>query len=375
MPQIVNETPRDKGVYGKISNILAVLAQLVKWFSKLFESIYNINKILGIVFKFLPIIYTIFSIVLIIYGVAIIILYFFSNFNIIPEKYKNIVDKDTSQLLYSSLYLIQSFLMLSVIVYITYTNDSVTDTSSFPIITNIINSNTTGIIIIQTFLVSIIVIFCLLMSVISTSLTRGYYTLKSQDTNQKHKIPWWAKLIDMIMFGYLIIASFFLIIFFILKLFGNDNSHMAVKYKSELQVFFIIPFVYHISQAILKFIEDIISNNIISFITPSTEENKTLSFILNIILAITLWICAIPYALYYNLIAVIPTTTKVRDLLYDSKETNPVFYGIISTHSMNIIITFLQRFNIDISQIGKNTLGQHSPVIPNGSPSIDEENV
>ena len=73
MPQIVNETPRDKGVYGKISNILAVLAQLVKWFSKLFESIYNINKILGIVFKFLPIIYTIFSIVLIIFGVAIMI--------------------------------------------------------------------------------------------------------------------------------------------------------------------------------------------------------------------------------------------------------------------------------------------------------------
>jgi hypothetical protein len=234
---------------------------LIWLLEKLFLFLSRINFLIGWTFKFLPLIYTVLSIGFIGFGVLIIILYFFSNFNIIDQKYKNIIDKDAAQTIYNSLYLIQSFLMLSIIVFITYSKADLPSISSvLPEITDRINRNTTGVILIQALLVSIIVIFCLLMSIITTGLTRGYYTLKSQETNQKPSLSWWAKIFDMIMFIFLVIGSLLLVIFFLLKI---VDSSMDVVYKSRLQLIFIIPLVYHIAQAILKFLEDIISNNII----------------------------------------------------------------------------------------------------------------
>jgi len=332
--------------YSKSSRILLWLLE------KLFLFLSRINFLIGPIFKFLPLIYTVLSIGFIGFGVLIIILYFFSNFNIIDQKYKNIIDKDTTQTIYNSLYLIQSFLMLSIIVFITYSKADLPSISSvLPDITDRINRNTTGVILIQALLVSIIVIFCLLMSIITTGLTRGYYTLKSQETNQKPSLSWWAKIFDMIMFIFLVIGSLLLVIFFLLKI---VDSSMDVVYKSRLQLIFIIPLVYHIAQAILKFLEDIISNNIISFITPSTEEHKTLFFILNIIIAVVLWIFAIPYLLYINLTAVVPIFRNIGETLNITHTITPGFYGIIPSNILNTITPFLKKYKINISELRKN---------------------
>ena len=304
-----------------------------------------INRvILRQTFLALPFLYTLLAIVCIVIALIIIILLFF------PATNATFIDINSSQQIYSTLHLLYSFLLLCAIIHITFYKDiNVTDTNSISALGNVINNNTAGIIIIQVILVSIIVIFMFLMSVVSNALSKTYYTIKVREINinETPSMSGWAKIVDLIMYIFCIISSILLILFFIVKI-GIPN--MPVSIKSGIQTFFVISIVYYIAQLFLQMLRDVISDNLLSFVIPSTHTNKMLHFVLNIILAIIILVCILSLISYklFGFIAILIGAGKV---ITTANTIRPIFYGIIPKAISNYIEPFLKKVGIDPDNI------------------------
>lgn len=336
----------------KSNNFIKFTTLFLKIPSLMYRGLDFINRvILRQTFLALPFLYTLLAIVCIFFALIIIILWFFSKFKIVPDKYVTFIDKNMSQQIYSTLHLLYSFLLLCAIIHITFYKDiNVTDTNSISALGNVINNNTAGIIIIQVLLVSIIVIFMFLMSVVSNALTKAYYTVKVREINiyETPSMSGWAKIVDLIMYISCIISSILLILFFIVKI-GIPN--IPVSLKSGIQTFFVISIVYYIAQLFLQMLRDVVSDNLLSFVIPTTHTNKMLYFVLNIILAIIIWIVCIATLISYNLFGFIAILRGAGKVIDTANKIRPIFYGIIPPAISNYIEPFLKKAGIDPNNI------------------------
>ena len=182
-----------------------------------------INRvILRRTFLALPFLYTLLAIVCIFFALLMIIILLFSKILFFPATNATFIDINSSQQIYSTLHLLYSFLLLCAIVHVTFYNNK-QDSNNTPIkvLGDILDCNNAGIIIIQVILVSIIVIFMFLMSVVSNALSKTVYTMKVREINinETPSMSGWAKIVDLIMYISCIISSILLIFFFIIKIF------------------------------------------------------------------------------------------------------------------------------------------------------------
>ena len=127
-------------------------------------------------------------------------------------------------------------------------------------------NNYVAVFIIQSFIISFVVIISTILLIISSSLAKAYYKLVCG--NDQILIPWWGKLVDMLMHALLILS--FLGIIFILLIRGICSAYTSEKleyFKNKyeaMKTVFLISFSYYISQLILIMYEDLIANNISS---------------------------------------------------------------------------------------------------------------
>ena len=307
----------------------------------MFNVINIINAPIHKVFKALPFLYTLLAIVC-------IVLFF-------PAKYANFIDKNISQQIYSTLHLLYSFLLLCAIVHVTFYNNK-QDSNNTPIkvLGDILDCNNAGIIIIQVILVSIIVIFMFLMSVVSNALSKTVYTMKVREINinETPSMSGWAKIVDLIMYISCIISSILLIFFFIIKIFVPK---IPISIKSSIQTFFVISIVYYIAQLFLQMLRDVISDNLLSFVIPSTHTNKMLYFVLNIIFAIVIWV-GIIFIIFYNLIlfsVILKGYDTVLDTAYRGRS---LFYGIVPHDIRNVVESYLKKAGFDPNKISEQAI-------------------
>ena len=310
-----------------------------------------INRvILRRTFLALPFLYTLLAIVCIFFALLMIIILLFSKILFFPATNATFIDINSSQQIYSTLHLLYSFLLLCAIVHVTFYNNK-QDSNNTPIkvLGDILDCNGAGIIIIQVILVSIIVIFMFLMSVVSNALSKTYYTIKVRETNidETPSMSGWAKIVDLIMYISCIISSILLIFFFIIKIFLPDSTR---PFRSSIQTFFVISIVYYIAQLFLQMLRDVISDNLLSFVIPSTHTNKMLHFVLNIILAIIILVC-IASLISYNLSGFIAILRGAGEVITTANNIRPIFYGIIPKAISNYIEPFLKKVGIDPNNI------------------------
>jgi hypothetical protein len=310
-----------------------------------------INKIiLNKLFQTAPFIYSLLALVCIVFAIIIIIILFFGKLNLIPREWKDFIPKTIAQNIYSTLHLISSFFILSAIVFLTFYKDiniTSNQTTRLNMLSNIINNNTAGVIILQVVIISIIVVLVFLMSVISNGLSKAYYGLKAHEVNETPSLLWWAQIIDLLMYGCCIISSILLIFFFIAKLF---IPNIPVFIKSSIQTFFVISIVYVLSQLFLQMLRDIVSNNILSFVVPNTHRDKMLYFVLNILLAIIIWLCVLTLISYniYGFIQVLRSSNKV---LSTANKITPIFYGVIPQSVNKYIEPLIAKLGIDPNKL------------------------
>lgn len=318
--------------------------------SKMYNGITKINALIHNVFQALPFLYTLLAIICIVLALIIIILLLFSKFLFFPAKYATFIDINTSQQIYSTLHLLYSFLLLCAIVHVTFYNNK-QDSNNTPIkvLGDILDCNGAGIIIIQVILVSIIVIFMFLMSVVSNALSKTYYTIKVRETNidETPSMSGWAKIVDLIMYISCIISSILLIFFFIIKIFLPDSTR---PFRSSIQTFFVISIVYYIAQLFLQMLRDVISDNLLSFVIPSTHTNKMLHFVLNIILAILI-VIIVWVGIIYNLMLLGPILEGSGAVIDGANKTNSLFYGIVPQELPNFFEPYLKKAGIDPDKI------------------------
>ena len=309
------------------------------------------NKIiLNKLFQTAPFIYSLLAVVCMLFAIIIIIILFFARFNLIPREWKNFIPKTIAQQIYSTLHLISSFFILSSIVYLTFYKDiNITgnQVTKMNMLSNTINNNTAGVIILQVIIISIIVILVFLMSVISNALTKAYYGLKSQEVNETPSLLWWAKLVDLLMYGCCILSSMLLILFFIAKLL---IPNIPIYIKSSIQTFFVISIVYVVSQLFLNMLRDIVSNNLLSFVVPNTHREKMLYFVLNVLLAIIIWM-GLTSLLSYNFMGFFGILRGTNKVLSTANKIMPIFYGIIPPSLNNYIEPFIAKLGIDPNQL------------------------
>lgn len=309
----------------------------------MFNVINIINGPIHKVFKALPFLYTLLAIVC-------IVLFF-------PAKYATFIDKNISQQIYSTLHLLYSFLLLCAIVHVTFYNNK-QDSNNTPIkvLGDILDCNNAGIIIIQVILVSIIVIFMFLMSVVSNALSKTVYTMKVREINinETPSMSGWAKIVDLIMYISCIISSILLIFFFIIKIFA-PKSNFYNSSRSSIQTFFVISIVYYIAQLFLQMLRDVISDNLLSFVIPSTHTNKMLYFVLNIIFAIVIWV-GIIFIIFYNLI-LFSVILKGYDTILDTAyRGRSLFYGIVPHDIHNVVESYLKKAGFDPNKISEQAI-------------------
>ena len=338
----------------------------------MYRGINFINGPIHKVFQALPFLYTLLAIVCIVLALIIIIILLFSTFLFFPATYATFIDKNIAQQIYSTLHLLYSFLLLCAIVHVTFFKDiNSPDINSINVLGNIVNNNTAGIIIIQVLLVSIIVIFMFLMSVVSNALSKAYYTLKVREKNiyETPSMSGWAKIVDLIMYISCIISSILLIFFFVIKIFVPK---IPIPIKSSIQTFFVISIVYYISQLFLQMLRDLISDNLLSFVIPSTDANKMLYFVLNIILAIIIWV-GIIFIIFYNLILFSVILKGYGEVLNIANKGRSLFYGIIPPALSKYIEPYLKKAGIDPKNIqesiGKVT--QADNLLPNAFSNVE----
>ena len=333
----------------RLSNF-TIFSSFTYFSSKMYNGITKINALIHNVFQALPFLYTLLAIVCIVLALIIIILLLFSKFLFFPAKYATFIDINTSQQIYSTLHLLYSFLLLCAIVHVTFYNNK-QDSNNTPIkvLGDILDCNGAGIIIIQVILVSIIVIFMFLMSVVSNALSKTYYTIKVREINinETPSMSGWAKIVDLIMYISCIISSILLVLFFIVKI-GIPN--MPVSLKSGIQTFFVISIVYYIAQLFLQMLRDVISDNLLSFVIPSTHTNKMLHFVLNIILAILI-VIIVWVGIIYNLMLLGPILKGSGAVIEGANKTNSLFYGIVPQELPNVFEPYLKRAGIDPNKI------------------------
>ena len=319
----------------------------------MYSVITKINAPIHKVFKALPFLYTLLAIVCIVLAVIILIILLFSTFLFFPAKYATFIDKNISQQIYSTLHLLYSFLLLCAIVHVTFFKDiNSPDNTPIKVLGDILECNGAGIIIIQVILVSIIVIFMFLMSVVSNALSKTYYTMKVREINinETPSMSGWAKIVDLIMYISCIISSILLIFFFIIKIF---IPKIPIRIKSSIQTFFVISIVYYISQLFLQMLRDVISDNLLSFVIPTTHTNKMLYFVLNIILFIIIWV-GIIFVIFYNLIlfsVILKGYDKVLDF---ANKGRSLFYGIVPHDIRNVVESYLNKAGFDPNKIQTN---------------------
>lgn len=339
-----------------MNQILNKLPNFTKFFNFTTISFYmyigitKINALIHKVFQALPFLYTLLAIICIVLALIIIILLFFSKFLFFPAKYATFIDKNISQQIYSTLHLLYSFLLLCAIVHVTFYNNK-QDSNNTPIkvLGDILDCNGAGIIIIQVILVSIIVIFMFLMSVVSNALSKTYYTMKVREINinETPSMSGWAKIVDLIMYISCIISSILLVLFLIIKIFAPNSTK---PFTSSIQTFFVISIVYYIAQLFLQMLRDVISDNLLSFVIPTTHTNKMLYFVLNIILAIIVWV-GIIFVIFYNLILFSVILKGYGKVLYIANKGRSLFYGIVPQDIRDLVEPYLKNAGIDPNNI------------------------
>ena len=345
MDQILNKLPNFTNF--KLPPIFSIFLKIP---FLMYKGINFINGPIHKVFQALPFLYTLLAIVCIVLAVIILIILLFSKFLFFPATYATFIDKNIAQQIYSTLHLLYSFLLLCAIVHVTFFKDiNSPDINPINVLGNIVNNNTAGIIIIQVLLVSIIVIFMFLMSVVSNALSKAYYTLKVRETNiyETPSMSGWAKIVDLIMYTSCIISSILLIFFFVIKIFVPK---IPIPIKSSIQTFFVISIVYYISQLFLQMLRDVISDNLLSFVIPTTHTNKILYFVLNIILAIIIWV-GIIFIIFYNLILFSVILKGYGEVLDIANKGRSLFYGIIPPALSKYIEPYLKKAGIDPNNI------------------------
>jgi len=130
----------------------------------------------------------------------------------------------------------------------------------------IVIKNYQAVFIIQSFIISFVVIISTILLIISSSLAKAYYKLVCG--NDEIVIPYWGRLVDMLM-NLTLFGSFLgiIIIYFIRFIYNIHKIEKLeiLKNKYEaMKTLFLISFSYYISQLILIMYEDLIANNISS---------------------------------------------------------------------------------------------------------------
>jgi len=185
------------------------------------------------------------------------------------------------------------------------------------------------------------------MSVISNGLSKAYYGLKAHEVNETPSLLWWAQIVDLLMYGCCIISSILLIFFFIAKLL---IPNIPVFIKSSIQTFFVVSIVYVLSQLFLQMLRDIVSNNILSFVVPNTHRDKMLYFVLNILLAIILWLC-VTTLISYNIYGFIQVLRSSNKVLSTANKITPIFYGVIPPSVNEYIEPLIAKLGIDPNKL------------------------
>jgi hypothetical protein len=192
----------------------------------------------------------------------------------------------------------------------------------FDFINNLLENNNLPIIIVQVLCTFIIVILCTFMSAIFSGISKAGYEMHCADSDQVFGIPFLALLVDIFMYLFLAISSIAVVFYFILKMAKDGLNSIAMgfglkscntkpvnmkdimntigekignpdmqQYFIELnyvmnewpimRATFIITLSYYLSQLFLRWIEDIISSNIVLLANwqkkkteCSDEENK-----------------------------------------------------------------------------------------------------
>ena len=168
-------------------------------------------------------------------------------------------------------------------------------------INNLLDNISVPLIVVQVLCTTIIVLITTILSAIFSGISKACYQMHCSDSNQVFYIPWWGKLVDFFMHLLLFISSIFVVFYFIFKTikagvkaitsgFGLKPSDPNIKPESinnqlnnihpkvneaftklnyamnewpMIRAVFVISLSYYIIQLILRWFEDIISNNIV----------------------------------------------------------------------------------------------------------------
>ena len=189
-------------------------------------------------------------------------------------------------------------------------------TKVFDFINNLLENNGVPIIIAQVFCTSIIVIIYTFMSCIFRGIAKAGYEMHCADSNQTFLIPLWSTLVDFFMHLFLFISSVAVIFYLILKMakdgftaltsgfglkscdantkpttvqdamnsLGDNIDHPDIQQGliklsyimndwPVMRAIFVITLSYYLSQLFLRWLEDIISSNIV--LLTSWQKRKT----------------------------------------------------------------------------------------------------
>ena len=189
-------------------------------------------------------------------------------------------------------------------------------TKVFDFINNLLENNGVPIIIAQVFCTSIIVIIYTFMSCIFRGIAKAGYEMHCADSNQTFLIPLWSTLVDFFMHLFLFISSVVVIFYLILKMakdgftaltsgfglkscnantkpttvqdamnsLGDNIDHPDIQQGliklsyimndwPVMRAIFVITLSYYLSQLFLRWLEDIISSNIV--LLTSWQKRKT----------------------------------------------------------------------------------------------------
>ena len=291
-------------------------------FKLILNLICGISKITNHILSVLPLLYSVITILFIILGIAGVIAFAFG------VKFKNLARN-----LYGFIHLMTTGVIMLILFNLTYcsiilptntqykgevppkNSDSFVGKSIKPIKDNILKTitkvlnfinnlldNISGPLIIpQVVCTTIIVLFATVMSAIFSGISKAGYKMQCVGTNQYFSVPWWGKLVDLLMYLLLFISSIFVVFYFILKLikdvfraitsgFGLKSQDANTEKSSinnlqdkmppiaqkafarlnnvmnewpTLRAIFIISLSYYLIQLFLTWFEDIISNNIV----------------------------------------------------------------------------------------------------------------
>jgi hypothetical protein len=97
-------------------------------------------------------------------------------------------------------------------------------------------------------------------------------------------------------------------------------------------------------------LRDIVSNNILSFVVPNTHRDKMLYFVLNILLAIIIWLC-VTTLISYNIYGFIQVLRSSNKVLSTANKITPIFYGVIPQSVNKYIEPLIAKLGIDPNKL------------------------